>query len=97
MRKQNCWEVIQCGREPGGEKVDELDVCWTALDVSAHGINGGINGGRICWAIAGTSACGTTKQDYIRQDIVCERCRFYEQVVEEEGISAVQLLRPGRL
>jgi hypothetical protein len=54
MPKLNCWEFEKCGRQPGGIKVKELGVCPAATEKRAHGINGGINGGRACWAIAGT-------------------------------------------
>ncbi|MBW1827057.1 MAG: hypothetical protein JRI78_08720 [Deltaproteobacteria bacterium] len=27
LPKVNCWEFMECGREPGGEFVDELGVC----------------------------------------------------------------------
>ena len=40
-KKQNCWEFMKCGREPGGERVKELGVCPVALDSSANGINSG--------------------------------------------------------
>ncbi|OEU58954.1 MAG: hypothetical protein BA862_12095, partial [Desulfobulbaceae bacterium S3730MH12] len=50
----NCWEYKQCGREQNGERTAELGVCPAALDVSFDGINRGKNGGRVCWAIAGT-------------------------------------------
>ncbi len=53
MRRLNCWEIKRCGREPGGSKSEELGVCPAATDISADWINGGKNGGRICWAIVG--------------------------------------------
>jgi hypothetical protein len=31
-KKQNCWEYMKCGREPGGEKVAELGICRAAAD-----------------------------------------------------------------
>jgi hypothetical protein len=57
MPKKNCWEVKQCGREPGGSKTADMGVCPAAADSSSDGVNGGKNGGRICWALAGTF-CG---------------------------------------
>jgi len=53
-RKINCWDFVKCGREFGGEKVAVLDLCPSSIDISADGLNDGKNGGRICWAIAGT-------------------------------------------
>jgi len=54
--KQNCWDVKICGRERGGAKVAEFGVCPATTDSSANGLNGGRNGGRICWAVTGTFA-----------------------------------------
>ena len=36
------------------EKAAELGVCPAASDATFHGINKGLNAGRICWAVAGT-------------------------------------------
>ncbi len=55
--KQNCWEMKKCGREPGGVKTPELGLCPASTDKTADGLNGGKNGGRICWAVTGTF-CG---------------------------------------
>ncbi len=57
MERQNCWEYMKCGRQPGGDKADVLGVCPAADDRSYDGINCGKNAGRFCWAVAGTF-CG---------------------------------------
>ncbi len=44
--KKNCWEIKNCGRLPGGNKVDELGECPAVKCFDAYGINDGINGGR---------------------------------------------------
>ena len=36
--KENCWEVKQCGRQPGGAKTGELGVCL-ATTSSMSGVN----------------------------------------------------------
>ena len=59
--KTNCWEFKVCGREPGGSKVNEFGVCPAAIDKKVNGIHDGINGGRCCWAVAGT-LCGGVVQ-----------------------------------
>ena len=64
MAKKNCWEVKKCGRQPGGEKVSELGACPAVSAFGAHGINDGINGGRACWAIAGTFCEGTVQGSF---------------------------------
>ena len=92
MRKLNCWEFNKCGREKGGRKAAEFGVCRTATDVSAHGVNGGINGGRICWVIAGTY--GRYKSDLASCSAViagssCMECDFHHKVLREEGFPAL--------
>ena len=38
--KLNCWEVMACGREAGGEKALESGTCPAAADKSFDGITG---------------------------------------------------------
>ncbi len=87
---QNCWEFKKCGREPGGPKVNELGVCAASTEARVEGINHGKNGGRCCWAIAGT-LCKGVKQGVFAQKLEnCMKCDFYQQVREEEGSGAVK-------
>jgi len=84
MKKLNCWEVKKCGREPEGKTADELGVCIASLESRADGVNGGKNGGRVCWMIAGT-LCGNKVQGTFANKISsCLDCEFYHQVIEEE-------------
>jgi hypothetical protein len=85
MRKQNCWEYKQCGREPGGENAGTLGVCPAASARHAHGSNGGRNGGRACWAIAGTFCRKEASGTYAVQLLDCMECGFFRLVGEEEG------------
>ncbi len=39
--KQNCWEFKNCGRQPGGHKVNELGLCSAATETKTNGINDG--------------------------------------------------------
>lgn len=89
MKKINCWEFTKCGREPDGEKVDELGVCIAATERKANGIHGGTNGGRACWAIAGTLCDGEVQGTYARKFQDCMRCDFYTKVMEEEDANAI--------
>ncbi len=85
MPKKNCWEFKKCGRQPGGEKVSELGICCASEKTVAHGINNGINGGRCCWAIAGT-LCGGEQQGSFSQKLGdCLKCDFYNKVRDDEG------------
>ena len=82
---QNCWEVKQCGREPGGAKVSELGVCPASTKKEVNGIHNGENGGRCCWAIAGTLCEGEKQGTFVMKAYDCMNCDFYKKVKEEEG------------
>ena len=85
MAKKNCWEVKKCGRQEGGEKVEELGLCAAATSGIYDGINQGNLGGRFCWRIAGT-LCGGRPQGTAAQKLFnCLSCDFFMQVAEEEG------------
>lgn len=85
MSKQNCWEFIKCGREPGGEKASELGVCPSITAISADRANGGKNGGRICWTIGGTFCDGKVQGSFAEKKITCMTCEFFLKVKEEEA------------
>ena len=83
--KKNCWEFKKCGREPGGNKVSELGMCEAAVKEVADGLNGGKNGGRVCWAISGTLCGGTVQGLFASKVTSCLDCDFFKKVLEEEG------------
>jgi len=72
--KINCWEFRKCGREPNGAKAAKLGICPVSIDASADGLNGGKNGGRICWVI--------NEKPY------CYHCEFHNRIISEAGFSA---------
>ena len=76
---------MKCGREPGGIKVKELGICPAATDTTYNGINGGLNGGRYCWAVTGTFCHGKVQGTFAQKRIVCVTCEFFKLVKEEEG------------
>jgi CRP-like cAMP-binding protein/tRNA A-37 threonylcarbamoyl transferase component Bud32 len=85
--KLNCWEVMACGREAGGEKALESGTCPAAADKSFDGINSGKCGGRICWAVTGT-LCGDCQQgSFSEKRPSCLECGFFQMVQEEEGVA----------
>jgi hypothetical protein len=84
MEKLNCWECKKCGKEPGGAKIAELGVCPAATERRADGINNGMNGGRVCWAIAGTFCRGEIQGTYAMKLLDCLKCDFYQLVSKEE-------------
>ena len=83
--KLNCWQFKKCGREPGGAKVAELGICPASTESSINGINSGKNGGRACWAIAGTLCGGQVQGSFAQKTVNCIKCEFYKLVVKEEG------------
>lgn len=87
----NCWEVKNCGRQPGGAKAHELGVCPAAQEVSVNQVNGGRNGGRICWALAGTLCGGEVQGSFVQKAGNCVNCAFYMQVRKEQGAAFINL------
>lgn len=82
--KRNCWELKKCGREIGGVNVDELGVCLTSTYTEFNGLNGGLNGGRVCWAIADSLCNGNISGTFAEKQTYCTSCSFYRTVMEEE-------------
>ena len=87
MVKLNCWEFMKCGRQPGGEKVDELGVCPASIESRTDGMNSGKMGGRSCWAITGTYCDGKVQGEFASKMVGCLECKFYRIVVHEEGVN----------
>jgi hypothetical protein len=84
--KLNCWEFKKCGKEPGGAKLGEHDVCPAATEAAANTLNGGTNGGRICWIIAHSKYCGKVKCSDMQTENSCFQCEFRYKVMMEEGL-----------
>ncbi len=93
--KQNCWEVKNCGRELGGEKVSELGTCPAATESAPNSLNGGRNGGRICWAVTGTLCGGKVQGTFAQKHASCLSCEFFRQVQDEEADAFV--MEPERV
>jgi hypothetical protein len=87
MASMNCWEYKKCGREPNGAKIASLGVCPAADESRTDGVNRGKNGGRSCWAIAGTLCGGVVQGTYAAKLSTCIDCEFYLLVAKEEGPS----------
>ncbi len=89
----NCWEFKDCGRQPGGSKVNDLGVCPAATDTSSDGLNRGKNGGRICWALTGTFCGGKVQGTYAQKLNSCLACDFFQMVKHEEA-GKFDLMKP---
>lgn len=93
--KINCWEFNLCGREPGGDRVQELGVCPATTEQGCDGLNGGTNGGRICWAVAGTFCGGEVQCTEACRQRSCMACHFFDTVLHDEG-DRVTMTRPDQ-
>ncbi len=85
MKKQNCWEIMNCGRAPGGDKIEELGVCPAAIDTASDKTNEGKNGGRVCWVVAGTLSGRKVCGHYAKGKDSCMTCNVFKQIKSEEG------------
>jgi hypothetical protein len=83
--KQNCWEFKRCGRLAGGARAKELGVCPASVNSSIDALNDGTNGGRMCWAVAGTLCGGKPQGSFAKKIDSCMNCEFYKKVRGEEG------------
>jgi hypothetical protein len=91
MKKMNCWDFKGCGRQAGGEKVAELGQCEASVKAVADGMNGGQNGGRVCWAVSGTLCGGKVQGVFAAKVTSCIDCNFFKKVLEEEGANLLRL------
>lgn len=83
--KKNCWEFKKCGRHPGSRNTGKKKECVAASMSLYDGVNGGKNGGRACWIIAGTM-CGDESQETFAHKLEsCSKCDFYLAIKREEG------------
>lgn len=83
MANANCWEAKRCGRQPGAAKAAELGACPGAK--TGGDANHGMNGDRVCWAIAGTLCSGQVQGTFAQKAFNCMQCDFYQAVRNQEG------------
>ncbi len=83
-RGENCWEHQKCGRERGGARVHELGICPASMERRLDAVHGGKNGGRSCWAVAGTFCKGKVQGTFADKSHNCLTCAFYQLVKEQE-------------
>jgi len=89
--KINCWEFMDCGREPGGKRSAELGVCPAAESTAFNGLYKGKNAGRACWLVAGTFCNSRIQGSFAKKRTSCKGCRFYQQIHGEEGTTGLDL------
>jgi hypothetical protein len=76
--KLNCWEFMNCGRGPADNDHKSPGLCLVSSEISASGLNGGMNGGRLCWVI-NEAYCASKAASK------CFQCEFRYKVMAEEG------------
>ena len=86
-KRENCWEFMNCGRQPDGDKVTELGICPAATATPYQGVNHGENAGRFCWKVAGTLCIQTISGSFAEKFLSCRECPFFKKVTREEGKS----------
>jgi hypothetical protein len=86
MKKANCWDYMKCGKGPGGDKAETCGTCPIATETLADGLNGGINGGRICWIVVENKCVEEVKCSSLHRKSSCFSCEFRYKVMVEEGL-----------
>ena len=82
-KKNNCWEEMDCGHEPGGRKSHDF-ICPASTQKEFDGINGGKFAGRFCWWVVGTCCQGEVQGEIAKKLLDCCKCSFFIKVVQEE-------------
>ncbi len=82
LRKLNCWEFKDCGRQKGGLMAEILGECPVSTALKFDGLNDGIGAGRVCWMIP-NSVCKLESRR-ASHGHPCHRCEFYLRVAFEE-------------
>ncbi len=90
MSRMNCWEFFECGREKGGKNEKEFGTCPAADNTDLNGINDGTNGGRACWAIAGTYCRNEIQGTYAQKLGDCLKCDFHTFVRQQQRTAYVR-------
>ena len=84
-KKENCWEYKKCGRDPDGNRINELDICPVAKDFRLDKVHGGLNAGRSCLVLVGTFCEGKVQGTFAEKYKTCMDCNLYKKVLVEEG------------
>lgn len=87
--KKNCWEFMNCDREPNGKNSEALGVCPAASAAMYSGINHGTNGGRFCWVAVGTYSFEPFQGTFAAEKKSCRECPFFKEVKLQEGSDIV--------
>ena len=78
---QNCWEIMNCGRQKGGPQESELGECIASREGMGHS----------CWAIAGTMCGGVVSGTAAQKKITCMSCETYKAYNRVSGSKAADV------
>jgi hypothetical protein len=82
--KQNCWEVRNC-RMMIETSDQRTSLCPAIIYEELDGVHGGLNAGRMCWAVDGTYCNGGIQGSSEQKMDECRACGFFRSVANEEG------------
>lgn len=82
----NCWEFRKCVKGPSENGSGKKERCPVVFEIAAHTLNGGTNGGRICWIVAESKYRGVIKCSEYHSGDFCFQCEFRYKVMIEEGL-----------
>jgi hypothetical protein len=80
---------MKCGKGPSGNGNGKHRSCPISAETSANTLNGGVNGGRICWIIAENCRNSKVKCSELSRMDPCFSCEFRYKVFAEEGLLSV--------
>ena len=93
LRKLNCWQFKNCGREKGGLLAGALGECPVSTALKYDGMNDGVGAGRACWMVE--DSCCRAAALTRGQGNLCRHCEFYQRVLYEQD-QAVQFRMASR-
>lgn len=65
---KNCWEIMKCGREAGGHKIEEFGICPAYPD-----------SGHSCWMEVGTFCGGAVQGTFAAKERRCVLCEVHTE------------------
>jgi methyl-accepting chemotaxis protein len=71
----NCWDLVNCERQKGGNKVNELGECIASKEGMGHS----------CWVIAGTLCFGKIQGTHAQKIGLCSSCKVYHLYNRSKG------------
>ena len=91
MKRENCWELMNCDRHSESKINFKTGVCPAAKNSEFDGINNGKFAGRVCWTIAGSFCLKNKLGTFSDKMMTCLYCEFFEKVREEEGENFISI------